>query len=97
MPGLWNRGKRWRKREVKEEVGIEIKNIAYFGSQSRPDTDSLLVAFTAEYDKGDIQVEPKEVLHADWYAVEDITQVALSLKFSIARSLNNLFIEKNKQ
>ncbi len=36
-------------RETKEEVGIEIKNIRYFGSQPWPFPNSLMVGFTAEY------------------------------------------------
>jgi len=45
------------RREVYEEVGIRIKNISYFGSQSWPFPDSLMVAFTAEYESGSINVD----------------------------------------
>jgi NAD+ diphosphatase len=33
---------------AREEVGVEVKNITYFGSQPWPFPNSLMVAFTAE-------------------------------------------------
>jgi NAD+ diphosphatase len=36
------------RREIKEEVGIEIKNIQYFGSQPWPFPNSLMLGFTAD-------------------------------------------------
>jgi NAD+ diphosphatase len=41
-------------REVREEVGVEIADIRYFGSQSWPFPHSLLIAFTAAYAGGEI-------------------------------------------
>ena len=37
-------------REVSEEVGIRIKNLKYMKSQSWPFPNSLMLAFTAEYE-----------------------------------------------
>src|SRR5436190_4269354 len=36
-------------RETREEVGVEVKNLNYFGSQPWPFPHSLMIAFTAEY------------------------------------------------
>ena len=36
-------------REVREEVGIEVRDLRYFGSQSWPFPHSLMIAFTAAY------------------------------------------------
>src|SRR5690606_32955256 len=44
------------RREVQEEVGIQIQNIRYFGSQAWPFPNSLMLGFTAEYAGGDIVV-----------------------------------------
>lgn len=58
-------------REVREEVGLRVKNLEYFGSQSWPFPHSLMVAFTAEYDGGDITVQPDEIAEARWFGPGD--------------------------
>jgi NAD+ diphosphatase len=55
-------------REVHEEVGLFVKDLRYFGSQSWPFPGSLMVAFTAEYASGEIRVDPKEIAEARWFA-----------------------------
>lgn len=55
-------------REIKEEVGIAVKNITYFGSQPWPFPDSLMIGFTAEYAGGEITVDNTELATADWFA-----------------------------
>lgn len=81
-------------REVKEEVGIKIKNIKYFGSQPWPFPDSLMVGFTAEYAEGEIKVDENEIDAADWFKVEQIPKIPTS--GSIARKLIEWFIENYK-
>jgi NAD+ diphosphatase len=72
-------------REVKEEVGIDIHQLRYFGSQPWPLGRSLMVGFTAEHLGGEIQVDGREIVEAGWFTPEDLPRVPPRL--SIARQL----------
>lgn len=60
------------RREVFEEVGIQVKDIRYFKSQSWPFPDSLMVGFTAQYDSGQISMDPSEILEAGWFDADHL-------------------------
>jgi NAD+ diphosphatase len=79
------------RREVFEEVGITLKNIRYFGSQPWPFPDSLMIAFTAEYEGGDLRIDPSEITEADWFAADRLPPVPP--RISIARQLIDWFVE----
>ncbi|WNG33005.1 NAD(+) diphosphatase [Archangium violaceum] len=81
-------------REVKEEVGVELKNLRYFGSQPWPFGRSLMLGFTAEYAGGDIQVDGKEIAEAGWFTPDNLPN--LPPPMSIARQLINSFIAQVK-
>lgn len=59
-------------REVMEEVGVKLKSLEYFGSQAWPFPHSLMVGYIAEYDSGDITVDGKEILQADWFSPDQL-------------------------
>ncbi len=59
-------------REVAEEVGIRVRNLRYFASQSWPFPHSLMIAFTAEYAEGEVRVDGQELLDARWFAPETL-------------------------
>ena len=65
-------------REIREEVGIEVKNIRYFGSQPWPFPDSLMIGFTCEYASGQITVDPEEIAEAAWYTVAEMNAADFS-------------------
>ena len=77
-------------RETKEEVGIAIRNIRYFGSQPWPFPNSLMVGFTAEYADGEIVPEPGEIEDAKWFDKTALPPVPGEL--SIARKLIDWFV-----
>lgn len=77
-------------REVREEVGIEVKDIRYFGSQPWPFPNSLMIGFTATYASGDITLEPQELVDAAWFSKHNLPQ--LPPKLSIARKLIDWFV-----
>jgi NAD+ diphosphatase len=79
-------------REIAEEVGMTVKNLRYFGSQSWPFSNSLMVAFTAEHEGGEIRIDPAEIVDAGWYAVDHLPRIPD--KVSIARRLIDWFINR---
>lgn len=83
------------KREIKEEVNIEVKNIKYFGSQSWPFPNSYMIGFTAEYESGEIKVDGNELSDAKWFSVNEIPNIPGSI--SISRRLIDWYIEKYKE
>ncbi len=79
-------------REVKEEVGLSLKDIRYFGSQPWPFPHSLMIAFTATYAGGEISLDDNEIEDAGWFTVDNLPP--LPGKISIARKLIDWFITK---
>ena len=78
-------------REVKEEVGLQIKNLSYWGSQPWPFPDSLMLAFTADYASGEIIMEPNEIEDAGWYTHDNLPGLP-STALSIAMKLIDEFV-----
>jgi NAD+ diphosphatase len=72
-------------REVKEEVGLEIANLRYFGSQSWPFPHSLMIAFLADHSGGEICLADPEIEDAAWYSLDRLPGLPPSM--SIARRL----------
>jgi NAD+ diphosphatase len=81
-------------REVKEEVGISVdpKSVRYFGSQPWPFPNSLMIAFTVEWQSGDIEIDPAEIADAKWFSVNDLPMIPPPL--SIARRMIDAWIEE---
>lgn len=80
------------RREVFEEVGVEVANIKYFGSQPWPFPDSLMMAFTAEYATGEIAIDQLEILEAHWFAPSELPRIPSHS--TIARTLIDWFVKE---
>jgi NAD+ diphosphatase len=78
------------RREVREEVGIEVTNLRYFGSQSWPFPNSLMIGFTTEYAGGELEIDPTEIEDAGWYEPGELPP--LPPKVSIARAMIDGFV-----
>ena len=72
-------------REVREEVGVTVRDIRYWGSQPWPFPHSLMLGFRAEWDSGEIEIDPTEIVDANWYRRDDLPMIPPGI--SIARRL----------
>jgi NAD+ diphosphatase len=73
------------RREVREEVGVEVGHIRYFGSQPWPFPHSLMIGFFATWTSGEIQIDGEEIVDAKWFKAHDLPNIPPPL--SIARRL----------
>jgi NAD+ diphosphatase len=79
-------------REIKEEVGLDVCNLRYFASQPWPFPHSLMLAFTAEYAGGEIQVDLDELEEAHWFSLDRLPTLPGPL--SISRRLIDDFVNR---
>ena len=79
-------------REVKEEVGVNVSNLSYRGSQPWPFPNSLMLGFHAEYHSGDIVLQEDEIAEADWFNLTDLPLIPG--KFAISRWLIDEYLSQ---
>jgi len=57
-------------REVFEEVGVRVKNVRYFSSQPWPFPNSLMLGYQADYESGELMLDPTEIEEAGFFRVD---------------------------
>lgn len=78
-------------REVLEEVGITVKDIAYFGSQSWPFPSQMMVGFTANHAGGSLRINESELSDARWFPIDEFPdEIEVPSNFSISGRLIRL-------
>lgn len=82
------------RREVKEEVGIDVDNVTYLCSQSWPFPHSLMLGFIADYAGGELCPDGVEILDAQWFAPDALPLIPPP--FTIARRLIDHFIAQQQ-
>ena len=80
-------------REVREEVGITVRDARYFGSQPWPFPHSLMIGFRARYESGEIVCDPTEIAEAGWFRREELPMVPPPI--SIARKLIDDWLDES--
>ena len=93
------------KREVYEEVGVNVNKIEYFQSQPWPFPASLMLGFFAETEDTDLNIDKDEIEDANWFDIsqlKDLTHPEITDGFklprfdSIARRLVNDWIRRHE-
>jgi len=80
-------------REVKEEIGIDVKNIRYYKSQPWPFSGSMMIGYWAEADDlQPLRLDENEISEAGWYSRGNLPNHPVNI--SIAGEMIELF-EKN--
>lgn len=82
-------------REIREEVGIEVENLRYLGSQSWPFPNSLMLGFHCDYASGELEFHDQEIAEAKWFSYEELPNVPGAT--AISRWLINEFIDERQQ
>jgi NAD+ diphosphatase len=78
-------------REVREEVGVGLSEVRYFGSQPWPFPHSLMIGFTATWAEGEIDIDETEIVDAQWYRADTMPMIPPAM--SIARTLIDAWLE----
>ncbi len=83
-------------REVREEVGVEVENIRYFGSQPWPFPHQIMIGFTCTWKSGEICIDPQEIADAQWFTRGSMPQIPPPLSISRRLIDSYLFAEAGR-
>jgi NAD+ diphosphatase len=82
-------------REAREETGVEVTDLTYFGSQPWPFPHQIMIGFTARYAGGEVRVDTQELEDARWFSIDALPLLPPPL--SIARRLIDAWIARARR
>ncbi len=82
------------RREVQEEVGLDVDALVYAGSQPWPFPHQLMVGFTAQYAGGEVQIEAAELERAAWFTRDTLPD--LPPPVSLSRQMIDAWAKQGK-
>lgn len=81
------------RREVFEEVGVEVEANGYLGSQPWPFPDQLMFGVSAEWKTGELRPDGVEIAEAGWFGPGDALP-PLPMRGSLSRRIIDLMFER---
>lgn len=78
-------------REVKEETGLDVCNVTYWGNQPWPYPSGLMVGFIADYAGGEIRLQEEELCAGAFYTADRLPE--LPRKLSLARRMIDWWLD----
>jgi len=82
-------------REVREEVGVEVEDVRYFGSQPWPFPNSVMLGFTTRWKSGEVRIDPSEIEDARWFHCDEMP-VRFPGNVSISQWLLDDFLRRRR-
>lgn len=76
------------RREVAEEVGVEVGEVRYFGSQPWPLPASLMLGFTGRALTTEIEVDGSEIAEARWWTRAELSAAAREGTLAVPRGVS---------
>ena len=78
-------------REVREETGLTIRDITYFGNQPWPYPSNLMIGFIADYVSGEIKLQEEELSSGSFFSKDNLPEIPR--KLSLARKMIDWWLE----
>ncbi len=81
-------------REVREEIGVEVTDLRYFGSQPWPFPHQIMIGFYARWVGGEVRPDGVEIDEARWFEADALPPLPPAV--SIARAMIDAFVAQEK-
>lgn len=82
-------------RETLEEVNLQVNNIQYLSSQPWPFPSNLMLAFSADYEAGELKLQEDEIADAKFFKIDELPHIPM--RGSIAYEMIMQMIDRIRQ